>query len=309
MASCHFSKLKGSARHVGGISVQHGISHAKSMICFSNTELDWLEIRQDELWDEVNYFVIVEAATTFQEGTKPLCLLDNWSQFQPIHSKMIHHVANMTGANLPPGDSWEHERYIRNALFDQALVSLSGNQAPTKGDVLLVSDVDEVPRISTLQVLRNCAYPPPVTLRSQFYYYSFQWQHRGEQWAHPQATYCNGVTSTIRPEDLRNGIPDREILNAGWHCSSCMPSLNNIVTKITSFSHKGYNQPYFTHRGRLLNAVSYGLDIFERPKETYDRIDDNPDVPTYLKQKEAREKFAYTLNRDPMSANIQDADR
>ena len=82
-----------------------------------------------------------------------------------------------------------------------------------------------------------------------------------------------------------------------------------MVTKITSFSHKGYNQPYFTHRGRLLNAVSYGLDIFERPKETYDRIDDNPDVPTYLKQKEAREKFAYTLNRDPMSANIQDADR
>lgn len=131
-----------------------------------NTELDWLEIRQDELWDEVDYFVIVEAATTFQEGTKPLCLLDNWSQFQPIHSKMIHHVANMTGANLPPGDSWEHERYIRNALFDQALISLSGNQAPIKGDVLLISDVDEVLRTSTLQVLRNCAYPPRVTLRS-----------------------------------------------------------------------------------------------------------------------------------------------
>lgn len=91
----------------------------------------------------------------------------------------------MAGANLPLGDPWEHERYIRNALFDQALVSLSGDRAPTKGDVLLVSDVDEVLRSSTVQVLRNCAFPPRVTHRSQFYYYSFQWQHYGEQWAHP----------------------------------------------------------------------------------------------------------------------------
>ncbi len=56
-----------------------------------------------------------------------------------------------------------------------------------------------------------------------------------------------------------------------------------MVTKISPFSHKSYNQPYLTHRGRLLNAVRYGLDMFERPKEIYDRIDDNPDVPTYLK--------------------------
>lgn len=37
MASCHFRKLKGSARDVGGISVPHGIRHVKYMICFSST--------------------------------------------------------------------------------------------------------------------------------------------------------------------------------------------------------------------------------------------------------------------------------
>ena len=58
-----------------------------------------------------------------------------------------------------------------------------------------------------------------------------------------------------------------------------------------------------------MNAVRYGLNMFERPKEIYDRIDDNPDVPTYLKQKEAQEKFAYMFSRDPASANFQDADR
>lgn len=283
-----------------------------------NTELDWLEIRLNELWVEVDYFIIVEAATTFQEGTKPMNLLDNWSRFKPFHSKMVHHVLNITGSHLKVGDTWEHERFQRNALFDQALLSLSGEQAPTIGDVLLVSDVDEIPRPSTIQTLRNCAFPPRVMLRSQFYYYSFQWQHRGEQWAHPQATYYNGVSGTIRPDNLRAGSgpglhipkkPDLELYNAAWHCSSCMPSLDDLITKITSFSHKGYNQPYFTHRRRLLRVVRYGIDLFERQTETYDRVDDNPDIPSFLKQKEAQRKFAYLLDRDPESGNFNDADR
>ena len=271
-----------------------------------NTELDWLEVRLNELADEIDYFVVLEASKTFQEGSKPLHVLDNWSRFKPFHSKIVHHVVNFTGVNLPAGDTWEHERFIRNALFDQALLSLSGQQAPVQGDVLLVADVDEIPRTSTIRALRNCAFPPRVTLRSQFYYYSFQWQHRGVQWAHPQATYYNGLTGTVRPEDLRNGKEDAELFNAGWHCSSCMPSLDDMVNKITSFSHKGYNQPYYTHRGRLLQVVRQGVDLFEREGEIYDRIDDNPDVPAFLKEKEARQKFAYMLDRDPENANFQD---
>lgn len=274
-----------------------------------STELDWLEVRLYELYEEVDYFIILEAASTFQEGSKPLHLLDNWSRFQQFHPKMIHHVVNFTGANLAEGDTWEHERFTRNALFYQGLLSLSGQHAPAQGDVLLVADVDEIPRISTIRALRNCAYPPRVTLHSQFYYYSFQWQHRGEQWAHPQATYYNGPYSTIRPEDLRSGEADAELFNAGWHCSSCMPSLKDLVTKITSFSHKSYNQPYFTDRNRLLKVVRQGVDLFEREGEIYDRIDDNPDVPSYLKGTEAQKKFAYMIDRDTESANFQDSAR
>jgi len=75
-----------------------------------------------------------------------------------------------------------------------------------------------------------------VTLRSQFYYYSFQWQHRGEQWAHPQATYYDGVTGTVEPEHLRNGKADREMFNAGRHCSSCMPSLDHGDQDLSLFA-------------------------------------------------------------------------
>lgn len=108
----------------------------------------------------------------------------------------------------------------RNALFDQVLLSLTGAQSPNQGDVLLVGDIDEIPRIGTLTALRNCAFPPRVTLRTQMYYYSYQWLHRGDLWHHPQATYFDG-RKTVRPESLRTGKADAELYMTGWHCSSC----------------------------------------------------------------------------------------
>ena len=100
------------------------------------------------------------------------------------------------------------------------MLSLSGAQAPNQGDVLLVGDIDEIPRIGTLTALRNCAFPPRVTLRTQMYYYSYQWLHRGELWHHPQATYFDGK-NTVRPESLRMDKADEELYMTGWHCSSC----------------------------------------------------------------------------------------
>ena len=100
------------------------------------------------------------------------------------------------------------------------MLSLTGAQAPNQGDVLLVGDIDEIPRIGTLTALRNCAFPPRVTLRTQMYYYSYQWLHRGELWHHPQVTYFDGK-NTVRPESLRVDKADEELYMTGWHCSSC----------------------------------------------------------------------------------------
>lgn len=237
---------------------------------------------------------------------KPLYLKENLSRFDDFKHKIIHQVLNDAGLKkLAKDDTWEHERYTRNALFNQAMLSLTGPQAPNQGDVLLIGDVDEIPRIGTLTALRNCAFPPRVTLRTQMYYYSYQWLHRGDLWHHPQATYFDGP-NTVKPESLRMDPPDVELYMAGWHCSSCFRTMADLKNKITSFSHRHYNQPYFLDTNRLLHKIRMGLDLFERQKEMYDRIDDNLDVPAYLQKEENREKFAYMLDRDPQNANFQD---
>lgn len=271
-----------------------------------STEMDWAEIRFNELSPEVDYFIVLESDQTFQEEPKPLHFQNNLHLFQPFHPKIIHQVVNLTTTNLLAGNTWAREHFTRNALFDQVLASLTGDQAPQQGDVLIVGDVDEIPRVSTLTVLRNCAFPPRVTLLSHFYYYSFQWLHRGAQWPHPQATFYNGPDLTIQPESLRNDPSHLELWNAAWHCSSCMSTLAEVMGKITSFSHKAYNHPYILDPEKLLAKIKRGEDIFERRDQVFDRVDENMDVPGFLLREENRASFGYMLDRDGAGAGFRD---
>lgn len=269
-----------------------------------NTELDWMEIRMGELAGEVDYFIILESAVDFKDRPKPLYVKDNWSRFSSFHHQMIHHVLNVTGVSF--SDAWAREHFSRNAMMDQVFPTLVGDQNVNLGDVIIVSDVDEIPRADTVKALRNCQFPRRLTLRTDYYRYSFQWRLRENQWTHPQATFYNG-TDTIRPEGLRMGKADAEIFNAGWHCSSCLASLQDMVNKITSFSHHEFNKPEFTDRAKILQRVRQGRDPYNRTAKTYDRIDRNPDVPQYLL--DHRDHFAYLLDRDPPTANFKDVER
>lgn len=97
---------------------------------------------------------------------------------------------------------------------------------------------------------------------------------------------------------------DAEIYNATWHCSSCVASLQDMVNKITSFSHNEFNKSEFTYPKKLLQRVRKGKDPCDRESKTYDRIDWNPDVPRYLLKQQ--DEFAYLLDRNPPSANVKD---
>ena len=79
-----------------------------------NTELDFLEVRLNELDKEVDYFVVLEPSTTFQMDPKPLHFQDNISRFDDFQHKIIHRVLDDSGAKMiPKDDTWEHERYAR----------------------------------------------------------------------------------------------------------------------------------------------------------------------------------------------------
>ncbi|KAL2154416.1 hypothetical protein VTH82DRAFT_3092 [Thermothelomyces myriococcoides] len=279
-----------------------------------NTELDHLEIRLNSTWDEVDFFVLVESRKTFTGHDKPLILLDNFDRFEPYHSKMIYHEIEYP-PNFKPRRTWDMEDLQRNSMLTQVFPRLTGRHEPQEGDVLVVSDVDEIPKPSTLRLLRACHFPRRLTLYSRFYYYSFQWLHRGPEWPHPQATYYQGLRRTLLPNDLRiadGGIwPFREwekggLANASWHCSSCFQTVGELLTKMASFSHTGLNAEKYRDRQRIVDHVRRGLDLWDRKGQIFDRVEGNTDVPPFLL--ENRERFKYMLDRDGPTAGFTDVE-
>lgn len=276
-----------------------------------NDELDWLEIRLNTMAAHVDYFVIVESNLTFTARPKPLALRNNWARFEKFHDKIIYH--QVEEVPMDATRTWDLEDHQRNSMYTQVIPRLEGAKMARLGDVLIVSDVDEIPRPSTLILLRNCDFPKRLTLRSKFYYYGFQWLHRGEEWTHPQATSYNGPGRTILPADLRNGEGGNRIVawwnkadlwNAGWHCSTCFQNISDVLTKMASFSHTSLNQKEFRDPARIVDRVRKGIDLWDREGQEYDRIDGNDDIPQFLQRN--GESFSYLLDRDGPDAGFLD---
>ena len=99
---------------------------------------------------------------------------------------------------------------------------------------------------------------------------------------------------------------DVDLMHSSWHCSTCLPTLRDMVNKMQSFSHSEFNKPEFTDRAKILQRVRSGCDLFDRTKLIYDRVDNNRNIPGYLLKPENRERFAYITDRDPPSGNFQD---
>lgn len=271
-----------------------------------NTELDWLEIRLATLYPAVDFFVIVEGSKTFTGLTKDLTVKKNWARFEKFHEKMIYH--EITYDNYEPSDAWGAEAFTRNAMFQQAIENLTGAQKPEAKDVLVVTDVDEIPRPETLETLRHCSFPRRVTLWSRFYYYSFQFLHIGAEWSGPKATFYDGA-NTILPHDLRanrgQALDDTgSIANASWHCSSCFSTIDEFRVKIKSYSHTEHNTDQYLDSNWIMDHVRIGKDMWERPGEYYEPLPRNTDVPPYILDNAAR--YGYLLNRSGEKAGFLD---
>ncbi|ESZ93099.1 glycosyltransferase family 17 protein [Sclerotinia borealis F-4128] len=276
-----------------------------------SSELDWLEIRLNTLANSVDYFVVVESNITFTGLPKPLHFLDNQSRFSQFAPQIIYHL--LENRPLTSSRTWDYEDHQRNAMFTQVIPQLNGSQTASVGDVLIVSDIDEIPRPETLELLRICDFDKRLTLRSRFYYYGFQFLHKGPEWPHPQATIYAGPTKTILPADLRNGeggfrpftyFQKRDLTNASWHCSSCFATISEMLNKMASFSHTSLNREVFRSEERIVDRVRKGLDLWDRESEEYVILTENTDIPKWVGNNS--ERFRYMLRREGRDAGFVD---
>ncbi|WP_431857345.1 tetratricopeptide repeat protein [Azospirillum sp.] len=101
---------------------------------FSN-ELDILELRLNVLDGAVDRFVIVESPWTHQGQPKELVFWNNRDRFAAFADRIVHVVASERRIGVP----WEQESYQRTSIGD-------GLAAADDCDLLIIADVDEIPR-------------------------------------------------------------------------------------------------------------------------------------------------------------------
>ncbi|GMN59959.1 hypothetical protein TIFTF001_029051 [Ficus carica] len=229
-------------------------------IIFSN-ELDLLEIRWRELYPYVTKFVILESNTTFTGIPKPLFFASNRERFSFADEKVVNDVfPGQIAVRGSRNDPFALERSQRIAM--DGLVRLSGI---SYGDVLIMSDVDEIPSPDTLKLLQWCDGVPPVMhLELRNYMYSFEFPVDYSSWR--ATVHIYGPQSHYRHSRQTDYI----FSDAGWHCSFCFRRIQEIVFKMTAYSHADrVSQKDFLNYSRIQRLICQGGDLFNMIPEEY----------------------------------------
>lgn len=107
-------------------------------------EFDLLELRLEELYDYVDWFIIVESDHTFTNIPKPYHFDENKQRYARFLDK-IKHIKIQSNRHSNP---WQNEREQRDSI-------LLGCEEAKGSDYVMVSDLDEIPRRSAIDALRH----------------------------------------------------------------------------------------------------------------------------------------------------------
>ena len=234
-------------------------------------ELKMLHLRLEELYDYVDYFVLVESKKTFSNKDKILYYSENKHLFEKYNDKIVHIVLD----NLVGNGDWDREIYQRNSI-ELGLQLIK----PSENDIIIISDCDEIPNNQLfIQTFKEQIY----SLHQETYYYNLESKKKYVFNAAKLTTYrkFKEMGSAHNCRIYKNAFI---LENAGWHFSF-FGGLDNIITKIDSFSHQEFNNQIYIDKEKLLYNINNKKDLFLRPNEEiiHIPISENKNLPKNYK--------------------------
>ena len=241
---------------------------------YNNEDL-LLELRLNSLKKFVNKFVIVESQYDHQGNKKNLNF--KIEKFNNFKDKIEYIILNEFPKNL---SNWERENYHRNFINN-------GLQEAGQDDYIMISDLDEIPKIDNIQIFEKKKY---TVFKQKMFYYKFNLHNltepdwfgtkvckkkylRSPQWIRNQKVK---EYPFWRFDKLRWNI----IKEGGWHFSFVMSSIN-IKKKIESFAHTELNKSEFINIETIQQKINLKQDLFGRPFK-FIKIEDEKILPEYL---------------------------
>ncbi|MBF0125992.1 MAG: glycosyltransferase [Magnetococcales bacterium] len=266
--------------------------------CFIfGVELDMLEIRLRHLWDHVDWFVLVEADHTHRGQPKEYVFENNKERFAWALSRIIHVKKALTVANRnfssaesfsPHDDNFKMDSEQRNAIMD-------GLHSARDDDLILISDLDELPTHEAMRELEHLSlYYPVFNLRNHQYLYFLDYgveiPNHIKYWAGTGVCRKKHLVTPQAIRDPRNWLPAR--INSGYHFST-LGGVQAVIRKFERTSHSEYDNSYFKNPQRIAKAMRDGLTIDYTYLIKLRRFDVNQDpcYPEWLKKN--RERYSH----------------
>ena len=215
-----------------------------------------LDLRLNMLDKYIDYFVIVESSFT-HKGDKRQLQFDS-KKFEKFKNKIIYLVYDKRPNNIKEIFNDEHEddksrKYIFNSILrenGQRNFILNGLEDANEEDLILISDVDEIPNLENLEI--GNINQKIIMFKQEMFYYKFNLKLPNFNWTGTKACKKKYLKS---PQWLRN-IKDRKyslyrfdvlfsetkfidlkiIENGGWHFTN-LKSAEEIEHKLRSYLH------------------------------------------------------------------------
>jgi glycosyltransferase involved in cell wall biosynthesis len=232
-------------------------------------EFEMLDFRLKLLYPHVDKVVIVEADKTFSGLDKPFYYEQHKKRYAWASDKIFHYKLHCDISKLklatpptqyqPDHDSWQIEYAQRGAM-------VAACKDFPDDDLLMMSDVDEIPSLEALAWAKQNVGQLPAVCQQHFFYYDLRHLR--------QEVLLGSIFSTLRTarsrgaQDLRNHRNSlTRLANAGWHLSY-FTDADAIIKKIESFSHQELNVPEFKNKKHIDRCRTGGADLFNRGTTT-----------------------------------------
>ena len=193
-------------------------------------ELEVLEIRLSEMYDVVDYFVLVECRETFRGNPKPLHFERNKERFKKYSDKIIHIIVD---EHVETDNPWVREEFQKNQV-------IRGLKRCSDADIVIIGDLDEIIRASDMKRLIKpirSGKEKAVTASQRFY----RWYLNRRSKELP--FWFGSVVSTYKYFKKRSFYKLRgdkdvypKVHDVGWHFSN-MGGMKRFIPKVENFSH------------------------------------------------------------------------
>ncbi len=240
------------------------------------------EIRFNILNEFVDKFVIVESTVNHQGEAKKLNFdINKYKKFQ---KKINYIVVDDTPENLKnPHKGGESlvEQYQRNSI-------MKGLKNAADNDLIILSDVDEIPDLNKLNKFEKDKY---AVFSQKMFMYKLNLLNLNENnWHGSKICLKKNFKS---PQWLRNlkfkkypfwridKIRNLQIIdNGGWHFAY-LQNPENISKKIKSFAHGEFNKADNSNEEKIRSKIEKEEDIFDRGYKLK-KIEIDSSFPKYI---------------------------